>query len=379
MKKIFLTILVLILTLGFCGPVFSKEKIEIDFFYSQTCTHCAAEQKFLDEMEQKYPEIKVNRYAIDNPRSQNLLRRLAKKHDAERYIGLVPITFIGENFFLGFESPEGTGRKIEESILRQVKELEEPLRQDETKVIFPIIGEINISRFSLPVLAAIFGFFDGFDICSLSALVLVLSIVLLFRSRLKILFFGGVFILINAITYGFLIILWSRIFSFVSSFLRNMEILIGILIIGGGIYFLRRFWKIRKTGPVCEMETGWGKGIISKFSQKIRELFETGKVFSIILGLVIFDIVISFIEFPCSGVLPVIFASILNEAGLGSAQYLLYLTIFLFFYLLDELIVFLVAVFTMKIWINSPKFVTWSNFAIALILFLLGFYYLFSF
>jgi len=379
MKKWLLFFLSLGLVFGIFDIAFSKEKLEINFFYSETCPHCAAEQKFLDGIEKKYPEAQVNRYDISNPRSQNLLKELAKKYGAERYIGLAPLTFVGENFFLGFESPEGTGEKIEESILRQVQELEEPSRPDETKVTFPIIGEIDISRFSLPVLAVIFGFFDGFDICSLSALVLVLSIVLVFRSRLKILFFGGIFILINAITYGFLIILWSRIFSFVGSFLRNMEILIGILAIGGGIYFLRRFWKIRKTGPVCEMETGWGKGIISKSAQKIRELFETGKVLSIILGFVIFDIVISFIEFPCSGALPVIFASILNEAGLGSTQYLLYLTIFLFFYLIDELIVFLVAVFTMKIWISSPKFVTWSNFAIALILFLLGFYYLLSF
>jgi len=45
--------------------------------------------------------------------------------------------------------------------------------------------------------------------------------------------------------------------------------------------------------------------------------------------------------------------------------------------MLDEIIVFLIAFFTMKIWLASSKIVVWITLLEAIILLALGFYYLF--
>jgi hypothetical protein len=94
--------------------------------------------------------------------------------------------------------------------------------------------------------------------------------------------------------------------------------------------------------------------------------------------LLLFAGVITVVEFPCSAAIPLFFAGILAKAQLPAINYLIYIAIFIFSYMLDEIIVFLIATFTMTVKLASPKFVIWITLAEAVILFLLGAYYLFG-
>lgn len=355
----------------------SQKNFEINFFYSATCPHCLAEQKFLDKIEAEYSEVKVSRYLFDDSRNQKLLRDLSKEHGAERYLGLVPLTFAGEDFFVGFDNPEGIGREIEASIQRQTAEAKTSLKPEQKrKIKIPFIGERDLSQYSLPVQAIVLGFFDGFNICSLGALVLILGLVLALRSRKKILIFGGIYILTTAIVYGLLIVLWYKLFSLLASYLRLLEILIGLLGIGAGVYFLKQFLKFRKQGPFCEMSLG--KRIMSIFSRRMQPSFDgSGNIIFLALSVLAFAVIITLVEFPCSAALPVFFAGTLAKANLSTLAYLTYIMVFLFFYLLDEIIVFLLAIFKLKIWLESGKFATWIALVEAIVLFGLGGYYLF--
>lgn len=356
----------------------TQEKIEINFFYSENCLHCAAEQKLLDEIEEKYPEVKINRYDAAKPENQELLIELCKKCDAEKYIGLVPLTFVGEDFFLGFDSPAGIGKQIEDSIQRQIKQIEKPETSNQGKIHLPIVGEIDTSKHSLPVLAVLLGTLDGFNLCSLGALVLILGLVLALRSRRKILIFGGIFILTTAVVYASLIILWYKVFYVFASYLKTMEVLIGFLAMGGGVYFLRQFIKFKKQGPTCKPEAGGG--IATKFSPKIQDSFrKPGNILAIAGIILLFAAIVAIVEFPCSAVVPVVFAGILAKSQLPTFLYLFYIALFVLFYMLDEILVFLIAVFKMTVWLASPKFVTWATLIEGIILFLLGFYYLIGF
>ena len=75
---------------------------------------------------------------------------------------------------------------------------------------------------------------------------------------------------------------------------------------------------------------------------------------------------------------PVAFAGVLAQSGLSTFNYLLYISIFVAFYMLDEIIVFLIAFFTMKIWLASSRVAVWIILAESIILFALGAYYLFN-
>ncbi len=379
MKKIIYIILFLFLLFNaFDFTLAQENQVEIDFFYSSICPHCAKEEKFLDELQDKYPEVKINRYIVSNRDNVGLLKEFYKEYDVPvEYYGMVPATFTDDKYFIGFN--EEIGKGIEDCILecKAGKTSEDVSIIDlEGNISIPIIGEINIKKYSLPVLAVILGILDGFNVCSLGALVLILGLVLALGSRKKTLLFGGIFILFTAIVYGFLIVIWYQIFSFLIPYMRIMEILIGLLGIGGGIFFLRQFIRFRKYGPACEISAG--DGIISRFSSRFQQSFkESGNIILLLGSVLLFAGIITIVEFPCSAIVPVAFAGVLAQAGLSSFSYLLYIVLFLVFYMLDEIIVFLVAFFTMKIWLASGKAITWITLVEAVILFALGLYYLF--
>jgi len=360
------------------GGSVQENQVEIDFFYSSTCPYCAKEERFLDELQDRYPEVKINRYVISSKDNVELLKEFYKEYEVSiEHYGMVPVTFTNERYFVGFN--EEIGEAIDGCILecRAGKTSEDVSIVDlEGNITVPILGEINIKKYSLPVLAVILGALDGFNVCSLGALVLILGLVLTLGSRKKTLLFGGLFILTTAIVYGFLIVIWYQIFSFLISYMRIMQILIGLLGIGGGIYFFRRFVRFKKYGPTCE--TSAGDGIISRLSSKFQQSFKESRNIILLLGSVLlFAGIITIVEFPCSAIIPVAFAGVLAQSGLSTFSYLLYIALFIVFYMLDEIIIFLIAFFTMKIWLASSRAITWITLLEAIILLALGFYYLF--
>ncbi len=360
------------------GAVFAsaqENQLEMFFFYSETCPHCAAESAFLDEIEDKYPGLTINRHLITDYSFRDLYLELSEQYGTERYLGLVPITFMGDEFFLGFE--DSIGRKIESSIQRQLGEAEDKIEEGDS-IGLPIIGEINVKDYSLPVLTVILGLLDGFSVCSLGALILILALVLSLGSRSKIVIFGFTFILTTALVYGLLIGFWYKLFSFMAPYLRVLEITIGLLAVTGGVYFLRQFIRFKKYGPTCEM--GAGKKLISKFSGKLEQSFKEKKnIFLIFLTVLFFAGLITVVEFPCSAAVPVVFSGILANAGLSSSSYLFYISLFVLFYMLDEIIIFLIAVLNMKLWITQNKCIIWITLLEAVILFFFGAYYLIGF
>jgi len=140
-KKILILIPLFFLGATIFSPIFAQNnsfKLELNFFYSKTCPHCIAEQTFLDKIEKKYPEVKVNRYLINDLNSQKLLKDLLEKYNAEKYFGAVPINFVGEDFIPGFDNDEGIGQQIENSIKRQLENPKpKPVPVTKNKNTFP--------------------------------------------------------------------------------------------------------------------------------------------------------------------------------------------------------------------------------------------------
>ncbi len=374
MKKITLAILFSIIVFMPVLPVFgqTENKPTLYFFGSPTCPHCIAEKAFLDGLELKCTNIEIIRY--DFAENLELVKELYQKYNvSDQEQGFVPLTFIGDRYFIGFN--EKIGQNIENYIMELTEGKDIPGQCPATTsaniIEIPILGKIDIGNFSLPALAVILGTLDGFNVCSLGALVLILGLTLALKSKRKILIFGGIYILTTIIIYGLLIFLWNRLFVFVAPHIKQMEILIGLLAFAGAVYFLKEFFKTRKKGATCQFG-----GISDKFSRKIQGIFESKTSILALAGAVLlFSAIVTIVEFPCSAVFPAVFSGILAEANLPLYLSLLYIGVYILFYMLDEIAVFLIAVFTMKIWILSPRFIVALNLFASILLFLLAFYY----
>ena len=373
-REVFVFLVLIGMFLG-SGFALSQEpsKIRVYFFYSPVCPHCAKENAFLDTVvKEKYPQAEIEKHNVFEKESKDFLVKLYKDYNVpSNQQGLVPITFVEKEYFLGFN--EEVGKHIESHLLSLIEEKpqkKEPISKE--KVRLPILGQVDLSNYSLPILAVILGFFDGFNVCSLGALVLILGLVLAFRSRKKVLILGSIFIFTTGLIYGILIFVWHQVFLALTPLIKEMKLVIGILGIGGGVYFLREFFRFKKEGPVCRFG-----GISENLSGRLQEAFERKAGILALAGAIfLFAAVITVVEFPCSAVLPVLFAGFLSEAKIPLLVALFYIVIYLFFYMLDEIVLFLVSAFTLKIWITSSRFLNILNLAAAIILFGLGLYYL---
>ena len=361
----------------FAGARVAEEGPSLHFFWARACPFCEEQKVFLKEIESKYPDLNIYQYSIQEPGNIDILKELMEGHPgSERYLGSVPLTFIGEDFFVGFS--KDIGNRIENSIKKYYEEIGEEIEGiNEEKEIFylPVLGEIDPQKWSLGLLAAVIGSIDGFNVCSLGALIVILLLVFALQSRKLTLIFGGLFIFVTVVVYGFLVFLWHQLFSILLPYMFLMRLVIGLAAFFGGIYFLKQFFRFKKHGPVCQI--GESK-IITSLTKKLESFFkERRNIFFLLGGVILFAAIVTIIEFPCSAVFPVVFTGILAQANLPLLNSLFYIVVYLFFYMLDELAVFLVAVFTRKIWIASGPFMTWMSFAGALVLFFLAYYYFF--
>lgn len=368
-------------------PLFAQSSADagdpaIHFFYSPTCPHCHAEHDFLDGLEDRYPSVDINRYNVRNEEHHDLLRELAAETGAERYLGSVPLTFIGDTFVAGFDTPATTGAEIEQTVIDQYdlkRATSTPadnagMSGAATTTVFGVA--VDPAETSLPVLAILLGILDGFNVCSLGALILILGLVLTLGSRKKIALYGGAFVLTTAVIYGLLIVLWHQVFSLLAPYVVVMEALLAALGIGGGIYFLREWRRFRRQGVTCDADES---PFVSRASKWVKRLFENRtSVLALLVAVIVFAVVLTVVEFPCSAAVPVMFAGILAKAELSMAAWIGYIALFVLFYLLDELIVFGIAVYKLHLWMASPKFTIWAALIEGVALLVIGLYYALS-
>lgn len=347
-----------------------KSALTVYFFDDRLCPVCRDTKTFIQELLEEYPEAELIIYPISNTQK---LSEVAETYGIEDYSIMAPTIFIGDNFFQFRDFTSRNERML-------ISALEGEIVEDDCCVInIPFLNiEVDISGWSLPFLAIILGSIDGFNVCSIGALILVLSIVLTLDSRRKIFLFGGLFIITAVIVYGVLVFVWGRLFEILVGQLEILRVIVGLASLAGGIYFFKEFWRFYKHGPACQTSDSQ---LAKTATLRLKQAFETpGKKIYLLAGSIMFFAgVITIVELPCSVGIPIAFSGILIEQGLSLGSYVFYLLLYLFFYMLIELVVFTGAVLTKKIWFANSKMITWITFAGALVLFYLALYYLVGF
>ena len=387
MKKIFLTFfLSLFLFVNFANAeiVEGDDKIDIDFFYSKTCGHCASANLFLNEVSLKDESIKVNKFDISEKRSVELLNEYYNKYNVEEiYRGGVPVIFIENYYFVGFQKDfsEENINKVIDSFLNNedVSDHENisnftEIEELKSKIEVPFLGTINLKEASPFVFSAFFGFIDGFNACAMAALAFLLAVLIGVGDKRKLILLGGIFILVSGLVYYFFIAAWLNIFLL----LPHLQVItygVGILILILGIYILKEYFN----GIICKLcdidprHDNWFSRNQKKLLLKMQEVINSDRSIFLIIGGIIFVAVgINTIELICSFGLPVAFTKILTSYNLSSASYYFYLLIYDIFYMLDDFVIFLIAVFTFNLAQESEKYIKISKFISGVLLIILG-------
>ncbi|TET84224.1 MAG: hypothetical protein E3J36_01910 [Candidatus Nealsonbacteria bacterium] len=367
MKKIFL-LLILIIFFSLGAKVdFSlaqQNSVDIHFFYSDICPHCAEEEEFLKDLEKKYPEIKIKKYeVISNSENQKILNDFYEKYQVPTgKRGWIPVTFTPTRYFIGFNE------QIAEDIESCLKECLGEGKVTPQKIKIPIFGSVDVSKMSLPILTITLGAMDGLNPCAMWILLFLIALLINTRSRKRMWLIGGIFIATSGIVYFLLLTAWLNLFLAIS-YVNLTRIIIGTFALGVGIWQIKNF--ITYHPGVCKV-----LGIKSRIERGLREKAEkivtSPFTFAMIGGLIILALGVNLIEFFCSAGLPAIYTRILTLSEISTLSYYLYLLLYTFVFMLDDLIIFSLAVITLSRVGFTEKYNYWATLIGGLLILILG-------
>ncbi len=381
MKKLIFAILTFILLIGSANFSLAQEKVGVDFFFSPTCSHCSDEKEFLRNLKEKYPDIEFRNYGIFEKENIDLLGQMYQEYSVPaNEQGFVPITFIENRYFLGFAQNIATD--MENYLLELIEQSSQPESPSQSKKItLPIIGEISLENMSPMVLAIVLGALDGFNACAMIALGFLLTVLVSTGIRERVFLIGGTFILVSGIVYFLFISAWLNLFLVLEQ-VKYITLLIGVVIIVFSIFVLKDYFH-NVICRVCKVDPEKEKSIFVRFEKK---LFEKMQEISqaktslplMLLGVAVVAAGVNLIELVCSLGFPLAFTKMLTSYNLGTSSYYSYLLVYILFYMLDDLIIFALAIWTLRITQVSEKYLKVIKLISGVVLLILGLIILFK-
>ncbi|NMB48483.1 hypothetical protein GYA13_03520 [Candidatus Kuenenbacteria bacterium] len=353
----------------------AQEKKPVYFFWGDGCPHCHAEQVFWNKINDNYPDIEWIAYETwKNEEGYKIMQTMTKAKFGKAE-GRVPLTIIGEEKILGFRDEETTGVEIMDALdkytgvkhARLSADTTGPTGKDAFK--FPLIGTIDAKKLSLPILTAALGAIDGFNPCSMWALLVMITLLINAGDKKKMWLVGCTYIAASAFSYFLFLTAWFN--AFVQfGYLQAVKIIIGLLAVGVGGYFLRDYYRKRKQDRLtCEVTSEKTKG---KIIERLEKTLKKEKTLAIIIGITLIAFSINLVELLCSAGIPAVYTQILSQNELPKISYYLYLLGYDFFYMLDDIIVLLIAGFTWKMFTGNQKYAKYSHLIGGLLLVVLG-------
>ena len=385
--KTFFILFLLLLLLP--KPSLAQEtKINLYFFWAKGCPHCSREKDFLKTLQQKYPQIEVKSFEIaTNPDNAKLLQKVGEKLNAD--VTSIPFTVVGEHYFVGFYTAETTGKTIEDAVTCALKsgcpdivghlitpltpesQPQKPKTLPETLKL-PLFGNIRTKNLSLPALTFFIALLDGFNPCAMWTLLFLISLLLGMHDRKRMWILGGSFIAASGFAYFLFLTAWLNLLLFLG-FIFWIRILIGLVALGAGAYNLRDFIVNKEGG--CEV-TGDEKR--QKIFEKLRKISQQKQFLLALGGIILLAFAVNLVELVCSAGLPAIFTQILTLNKLPGWQYYLYLLFYILIFMLDDLIVFFVAMVTLQAIGIESKYARASRLIGGILMLLIGLLLLFK-
>ncbi|MCA9385689.1 glutaredoxin [Candidatus Dojkabacteria bacterium] len=368
----------------------------IHVFKRDDCTHCQDQKEFLDQLAQERTDFTVVEYDIYTQEGEEIWEQVVALENTSK---VTPITIVGYDVIVGFSDPETTGEEIMRLLDRnsQVEpvSLEEfiqaggtngnvkivastcsdsgepcQLPEEPLNVKLPFFGVVNVKQYSLPVLSVVLGFVDGFNPCAMWVLVTFLVVLMQIGDRRKMWLFAGLFILAETIMYHLILQVWFTTWDFVG--LNNIVTpIVGIISLGAGIFFLYE-WKT--SDGTCKVTNVKQK---QKIKTKINSLVSQKFTIFTAIGIIGLALSVNVIEFACSIGIPQAFTKVLELNNLTFWQTEFYMLLYILFYMVDDFIVFGLALYSFEKLGLTTKYSKISNLVGGILMIILGFLLLF--
>lgn len=341
--------------------------VVITMFWGDGCPHCAKAKPFLEELAGRYPNVELRFYEIYNiPANRPLLEKMGAAYNVDTRG--VPAIFILDQYYEGWS--DALGAEIEalvvkcstetcvdsgkgvigpnEGVLTKLNiptpkpDATPTLDVNSDEINVPFIGKIDLSKQSLVVSTALIALVDGVNPCSIWVLTMLLALTLHTGSRKKVLVIGLIFITVTAAAYALFIAGVFTILSFVSV-LGWVQVLVALIaLVFAAVNIKDYFWYKEGVSFTIadEKKPGIAKGI--------RRVMASESFWGMAAATVALAAGVSTVEFTCTAGFPVMWSNILTAQNVSTLDFIGLLLLYMVIYQIDELVLFFVAVFTLK-------------------------------
>lgn len=360
----------------------------VEIFERDDCQHCVDLLEFMDELALQRSDFEVVTYDIYEEENKIFFDEVT---NAWQLVKSTPVIFLNEKVISGFDSAETTGAQILAELdspkknSRSMREMldsgETPITKNvegggctetecapgsATLVTLPFIGKtINVAQFSLPLMSLILGTVDGFNPCAMWVLVMFVTILMGVGSRRKMLEFVGLFLVAETVMYYLILNVWLYAWDFIGLD-KIVTPLVGLLALGAGSYFLWQWFIHEDSCQVIDPNQR------SKMSTRVKHLASKPLTFITALGIIGLALSVNIFEFACSIGIPQTFTKILdiNDFNLLTKQ--VYNAIYILGYMLDDFLVFGIAIFSFEKLGLTKKYTRWSHLIGGILMIVLG-------
>jgi cytochrome c biogenesis protein CcdA len=319
--------------------------VDLHVFWSVDCPHCISQKPFLAELAERQPKLVIHEYEIS--RTSEHHRRfidMALAHGIEP--GSVPTVFAAGRAWVG-DSPQ-IRREIEIAVAWAIGAMSagdqvdgpppQPSR-DATR----LPGGLDPARDSIVLTTLLIAFVDGFNPCSLWVLTLLLGLVIHSGSRGRIALVGITFLTTTSLIYGAFIAGVFSVLSFIL-YLSWVQWLVAAFALTFGLVNVKDYfwWRRGPSFTIAEShKPGIYKGIRGLTDRRLGGL-------GLMFATIVMASGIALVELPCTAGFPVVWSGIVADRGISGAAFVLLLALYLLVYLSIELVVFMIALMTLR-------------------------------
>ncbi len=383
-KVLLIVSLMAAISLGYCAHralAAHDQPVNLYLFWTKGCPHCAAEKTYLAQLASRDQNLKIITLELTESRENlELFRKVGEALGAD--VSGVPFTVVGEQYVIGWLNEATTGAAIDQAVeeARRTKAPDvvaslmaphlTPISPEKKaipeKLTLPFFGEIEIKYLSLGLITVIIGALDGFNPCAMWVLVFLINLLLGMEDRRKMWILGGTFLFTSAFVYFLFMTAWLNFLIFVG-FISWIRIAIGLVALLAGFYNLREYFTNR--AGVCKLSDTEKR---QRRMARLKEIVQSKKFILALVGLILLAFAVNLVELICSAGFPVIYLQILSLTPMPFWQYYLYLALYIFIFMLDDLIVFIVAMITLQLLGLGTRYKQASNLIGGVLMLILG-------
>jgi len=358
------------------GPVkeIGNGNVSVHYFYLPTCPHCHEQLPIINELQADYPNVTFVYHDVSRQEELLFFMEMANERGLNTQMLGTPTTIIGDKAYVGVYPKDVLEAQLRSCIEAcNIEGGTTKTKPDVTNYELPFIGKTNLLNYSLPVLSVILGLIDGFNPCAMWVLVYLIAVVAQLNDKTRIWLIVGSFLFASGALYFLFMTAWLNAFLLLG-YMRSVTILIGLFAVGGGVLGIKEFIET-KGRVVCKVGDEESK---KSTMRKINELASAPLTYATVLGIVMLAFIVNSVEFVCSSAIPAVFTQVLALSKISTLEHYLYISLYDFFYMLDDMIIFSMAAFAVASGGIGEKYAGYCKVFGGSILFLLGLMLLFA-